>query len=250
MEAQCGGTGNIGEWRAGDGVRRGRQRFAALPRRRCSAWNYASRRRHARPARAGRASRSRRGRSGSSGGTVEPPERARVRPLGRPLQAPGAPAGEHARGVHRRRARARWRARWCSSTSRLNVGRAREAASMNRRSCCCPGTGSGPRSSPRRAACSTPWASSSYDERLVGGASIDAARRRAHGRGARRLPRRRRGAAGRRRRAEVGHDRPRRARARAGTARAAQGPGPVREPAAGEADRRRCIDASPLRPRA
>ena len=46
---------------------------------------------------------------------------------------------------------------------------------------------------------------------------------------------RRRRAARRGRRPEVGHDRPRRAAARAGPARPAQGPGPVREPAPGPA---------------
>ena len=67
------------------------------------------------------------------------------------------------------------------------------------------------------------------DEQLVGGASIDAHGSSAHRRGARRLPRRRRGAARRGRRPEVGQHRPGRAAARAGPAGPAQGARPVRE---------------------
>ena len=62
-------------------------------------------------------------------------------------------------------------------------------------------------------------------------------RHRAHRRRAGRLPRGRRRAAGRRRRPEVGHHRSRRAAARAGAARPAQGARPVRQPAAGAPDR-------------
>ena len=57
---------------------------------------------------------------------------------------------------------------------------------------------------------------------------------------ARRLPRGGRRPARRRRRPEVGHDRPRRAAARAGPARPAPGARPLRQPAPGQADRRRC----------
>ena len=60
-------------------------------------------------------------------------------------------------------------------------------------------------------------------------------RHRPHRRGARRLPRRRRGPARRRRRPQVGHHRPRRAAPRAGPARPAQGDGPLRQPAPGPA---------------
>ena len=105
----------------------------------------------------------------------------------------------------------------------------------HRGSRCCPATGSARRSSRRRAACSTRLGEFEFSEQLVGGASIDA-----HGTAltddvAGRLPGRRRRAAGRRRRAEVGHDRSRGPAARAGAAGAAQGPGPLREPAPGAA---------------
>ena len=73
-------------------------------------------------------------------------------------------------------------------------------------------------------------------ERAADGRLLDRRpRHRAHRRGARRLPRRRRGPARRRRRAEMGHDRPRRAAPRAGPARPAQGHGPLRQPAPGAA---------------
>ena len=98
-------------------------------------------------------------------------------------------------------------------------------------------TGSARRSSARRAAVLDAVGEFDYDEHLVGGASIDADGDGAHRRGARRLPRRRRRPARRGRRAELGHHRPRRAAPRAGAARAAQGPRPVRQPAPGEADR-------------
>ena len=86
-----------------------------------------------------------------------------------------------------------------------------------------------------------------YEERLVGGASIDAEGTALTGRGARGVSERRRGPARRRRRPEVGHHRPRRAAPRAGPARPAQGARVVREPAPGEADRGadRCEPVAP-----
>ena len=94
-----------------------------------------------------------------------------------------------------------------------------------------------PRDRRRRArACSRRSGEFEFDERLVGGASIDE-----HGvaltdevleacRGADAVLL---GAVGG---PEVGHDRPRRAAARAGPARPAQGPGPLRQPAPGAAE--------------
>ena len=80
-----------------------------------------------------------------------------------------------------------------------------------------PATGSAPRSWPPRASVLAALGDFELDEHLVGGASIDAHGTRAHRRGARRLPRRRRRAAGRRGRPEVGHapTPPRRAPSRA-----------------------------------
>ena len=68
---------------------------------------------------------------------------------------------------------------------------------------------------------------------------------RADRRDPRRLHGRRRGAAGRRRRPEVGHDRPGQAAPRAGPARAAQGAGPVRQPAARSSPLPALYDAEP-----
>ena len=116
-----------------------------------------------------------------------------------------------------------------------------------RRSSSCPATGSAPRSSPRRARVLDAVGDFEYEEHLVGGASIDA-----HGtaltdevldacRGADAVLL---GAVGG---PKWDTTDPGRAAARAGAARPAQGPRPVREPAPGAAERRRCSRASPLR---
>ena len=109
-------------------------------------------------------------------------------------------------------------------------------AHEQRRSFCCPATGSAPRSSPPTLEVLNAVGTA---VRLRGAPvrrRLDRCpRHRPHRRDAGRLPGGRRGAAGRRRRAQVGHDRPVQAPARAGSARIAQGARAVRQPAAGAA---------------
>ena len=119
---------------------------------------------------------------------------------------------------------------------RLNISarRPRRRLTPARISPCCPATGSARRSWRLRAGCWRRSASSSFD-----GAGWSAAPRSTPTATALTdevLEACRRSDAvllGRRRRAEVGHDGPRRPAARAGPARPAQGPRPLREPAPG-----------------
>ena len=173
--------------------------------------------------------------------TVEPPTpRAFARTVGL-SEAPGAPARGPARGVHRRRPRldgppagARVRAAQHLAPER------RRRADDSRTIVLLPGDGIGPEIVAAARRVLDAVGDFDYDEQLVGGASIDAHGDGAHRRRPRRLPGGRRRPARRRRRPEVGHDRPRRAAARAGPARAAQGPRAVRQPAPRAARSRRC----------
>ena len=94
IEAQCGGVGNIAQWKRELESLQGDERFSAYLSGMPSAWNYRLGRRHPRPARARRLRdrANRRLARGAHGRAARP---ARLRPLGRPLQAPGAVAGEH-----------------------------------------------------------------------------------------------------------------------------------------------------------
>ena len=111
---------------------------------------------------------------------------------------------------------------------------------MARRIVTLPGDGIGPEIMASRARGAGPGRrASTFEEHLFGGASIDAHGTALTDDALAACRERRRRPAGRRRRPEVGHHRPRRAAARAGPARPAQGPRPVRQPAPGRARSRR-----------
>ena len=104
LEAQCGGKGNVAEWKRVLESLQGDQRFSDYLRGMPEVWNFAS---------VGD-TRDRLERAGFEveptgvwleRRTVEPPRPARLHDRRRALEAPRAPARGAARGVHRRRAR-------------------------------------------------------------------------------------------------------------------------------------------------
>ena len=193
IEAQCGGKGNVAEWQRALESLQGDERFAAYLGGMPAAWNFASvgdtRDRLERagfevapPA------------SGWSARTVEPPDPRAFAPRGRPLPSTSALLPEELHEEFIDAVLGSMARPLVLEYVRLNIS-ASEARLMTAGSSCCPGDGIGP----EIVAAATPGARRRRRVRLRGAPGrrrLDRRpRHRAHRRGARGLPRRRRGPA-------------------------------------------------------